>query len=132
MLLAPMLDDRYGTVSATQYGDQLPWTRGVGEMAWECTPGRKEVRDESVGIYAVPGRTEDLSNLPQAYIDVGSAEVFGDKSIAYASGLLASGCLFGLHVWPSAFHGSDLGVPEAAILKAGAKARDDWIARMMK
>ncbi|OGM46943.1 hypothetical protein ABOM_004417 [Aspergillus bombycis] len=132
MLLAPMLDDRHETVSATQCGDQLPWTRAIGEMAWEFALGEKEVRGENVNIYAVPGRAEDLSNLPPTYIDVGSAEVFRDESIAYASGLLASGALVELHVWPGAFHGSELCVPDAALSKASAKARDDWIARMMK
>ncbi|KAE8362572.1 Alpha/beta hydrolase fold-3 [Aspergillus caelatus] len=93
LLLAAMLDDRHRTVSAMQYGDQLPWTHGVGEMAWECALERREMRDESLSIYAVPGRAEDLSNLPQTYIDVGSAEVFRDESITYASGVLASGGL---------------------------------------
>ncbi|KAE8158797.1 hypothetical protein BDV40DRAFT_274915 [Aspergillus tamarii] len=132
MLPAPMLDDRHGTVSATQYGDQLPWTCAVGETAWVCALRRKEVRDESVSIYAVPGRAEDLSNLPPTYTDDGSAEVFRDESIVYASGLLASGGRVGLHVWPGAIHGSDLCVRESALSKGGAKARDDWIARMMK
>ncbi|KAB8236159.1 Alpha/Beta hydrolase protein [Aspergillus alliaceus] len=131
MLLAPMLDDRDETVSSTQCGDQIPWTRASNEMAWECILGGKGGRDGRVSVYTVPGRAEDLSNLPPTYVDVGSTEVFRDEGIAYASRLLAAGSLAELHVWPGAFHTSDMFVPGAAVSKAAAKARADWIGRMI-
>ncbi|KAJ5593275.1 Carboxylesterase NlhH [Penicillium hordei] len=39
-----------------------------------------------VSPYVVPARATHLSNLPMAYIDVGSGESFQDEDIAYATG----------------------------------------------
>jgi acetyl esterase/lipase len=38
---------------------------------------------DDVSVYAAPARATDLSNLPQIYIDCGSAEVFRDEAVAY-------------------------------------------------
>ncbi|MFD6974554.1 alpha/beta hydrolase fold domain-containing protein [Streptomyces sp. NPDC059949] len=35
--------------------------------------------------YAAPARATDLSGLPPAYIEVGSAETFRDEHVAYAN-----------------------------------------------
>ena len=59
---------------------------------------------ENVSIYAAPGRASDLSGLPPAFIEVGSADTLRDEGVAYASQLWAAGVQAELHVWPGAFH----------------------------
>ena len=58
-------------------------------------------------MYAAPALATDLSGLPPppAFIDVGSAEVFRDEAVTYASRLWAAGVQAELHVWPGGFHG---------------------------
>ena len=69
------------------------------------------------------GRCEDLSGLPNTYIEVGPAEPFRDECVARASRLWASGVQAELHVWPGAFHESDLTAPRAELTAAAQRAR---------
>lgn len=46
---------------------------------------------EDVSVYAAPARTTDLGGLPPAYVECGSAEVFRDEDVAYASALCTAG-----------------------------------------
>ena len=107
VLVYPMLDDRNETVSSHQYDGAGLWDRQSNLLGWTCLLGERRGTDD-VSIYAAPARATDLSGLPPAFIDVGSAEVFRDEDVAYASALWAAGVQAELHVWPGAFHGSDL------------------------
>jgi acetyl esterase/lipase len=66
---------------------------------------------------AVPGRVEDLSGLPPAYIGVGALDLFAESNIEYARRLVAGGVSTELHVIPGGYHGFDFMVPQAAISK---------------
>lgn len=80
----------------------------------------------------MPGRAEDLGNLPPAYIDVGECEVFRDPAVLFAMKMWRSGSTCELHVWPGAFHlfnGVDnLSVP---LIRAAIVAKQGWLRRMM-
>ena len=52
----------------------------LGRAARRPTGDRRRV-----SIYAAPSRATDLSGLPPTFIDVGTAEVFRDEDVAYAS-----------------------------------------------
>lgn len=130
MLIYPMLDDRHVTVSAGQYdGLGVVWDRTISLWAWECLLGDSFGGDD-VSIYAAPSRATDLTGLPPAFIDAGSAECFRDEDVAFASALWAAGVQAELHVWPGGFHGFDGMAPHAAISKAAVAARDAWVARL--
>jgi acetyl esterase/lipase len=58
---------------------------------------------EDVSIYAASSRAKDLSDLPQAFIDVGSCKPFRDEDVAYATKLWECGVQCELHVWPGAW-----------------------------
>ncbi|OCK86408.1 hypothetical protein K432DRAFT_387757 [Lepidopterella palustris CBS 459.81] len=98
-LICPMLDDRNVTLSSKQFDGEGTWSRGSNLLGWSCLLGDK-AGGESVPEYAVPGRTEDLSRLPPVFVDVGSAEVFRDEDVAFASRIWACGGQAELHVWP--------------------------------
>ncbi|KAJ6102211.1 hypothetical protein N7486_004638 [Penicillium sp. IBT 16267x] len=114
VLICPMLDDRNVTVSSQQYVDEGTWGRDSNQTGWRCLFGER-CGQENVSIYAAPSRATDLSKLPPTFIDVGTAEVFRDEAVAYATLLWKSGVQAALHVWPGGFHGFDLLAPNASL-----------------
>lgn len=130
LLVCPMLDDRNDTVSAYQMADSGGWDRTANETGWTALLGdRRGTAD--VSPYAAPARARDLSGLPPAYIDVGSAEVFRDEDVAYADRIWQAGGQAELHVWPGGFHGFDQLAPRAALSRTARAARKEWLRRQL-
>lgn len=130
VLMYPMLDDRNETVSSHQIDGIGAWDRGSNDTGWDAYLGDRRKTD-AVSIYAAPARAADLSNLPPAIIDVGTAEVFRDEDVAYASRIWAAGGVAELHVWPGGFHGFDLLAPAAAISMVAQQSRTDAVRRLL-
>lgn len=130
VLVYPMLDDRGTSVSSRQYVRVGVWDRGSNETGWGALLGERRGTG-AVSIYAAPARASDLAGLPPAYIEVGSAEVFRDEDVAYASRLWEHGVQAELHVWPGSFHGADLLAPTTALARASLQARTAWFARLV-
>ncbi|WP_010205168.1 alpha/beta hydrolase [Salinibacterium sp. PAMC 21357] len=130
MLIYPMIDDRNETVSSHQIDGTGVWDRGSNDTGWDALLGDRRKTDQ-VSIYAAPARATDLSNLPPTFIDVGTAEVFRDEDVAYASTIWASGGHCELHVWPGGFHGYDSMAPFAALSIATQDARLNWLRRTL-
>ncbi len=128
VLMCPMLDDRDESASTEQITENSTWTRDSNRYGWSSLLGERK-GGENVSIYAAPARAEDLSGLPPTYIDCGSAEVFRDEDVAYASKLWEAGIDAELHVWAGGFHGFDMMAPHAAVSQAAIAARDSWVAR---
>jgi acetyl esterase/lipase len=85
----------------------------------------------AVSPYASATRAADLSGLPAAFIDVGTAETFRDEVIDYAARIAQAGGEVELHVWPGAFHAFDFWVPEARISQDAVAARRQWLRRIL-
>ncbi len=130
VLIYPMLDDRNETVSSHQIDGTGVWDRGSNATGWNALLGDRRGTDE-VSIYAAPGRAEDLSGLPPTFIDCGSAEVFRDEDVAYASRIWACGGVAELHVWPGGFHGFDLMAPDATISQSMTATRTNWVRKIL-
>lgn len=103
MALYPMLDDRNVTPSSHQITSVGVWDRAANIEAWEAYLGGAQADH-----YAAPARREDVAGFPPTFIDVGTEDAFRDEDIAFASKLLAAGVPTELHVFPGAFHGSEL------------------------
>ncbi|WP_343871236.1 alpha/beta hydrolase fold domain-containing protein, partial [Agromyces bracchium] len=129
MLICPMLDDRDQTISTRQIDGVGVWDRTSNLTGWNALLGERRGGDD-VSPYAAPARATDHTGLPPAFIDCGSAEVFRDEDVAYATSLWAAGVQAELHVWPGGFHGFDMMAPHAAISKAAPEARTNWVARI--
>ncbi|SEP05394.1 alpha/beta hydrolase fold domain-containing protein [Trujillonella endophytica] len=130
VLIYPMLDDRNDTVSSRQFDGFGRWDRGSNDTGWDAYLGDRRGTD-AVEAYAAPGRAPDLSGLPPTYIDVGSAEVFRDEDVAYASQLWADGGECELHVWPGGFHAFDMEAPTARLSAAMVETRTAWLRRTL-
>lgn len=130
VLIYPMLDDRDSTISAQQIAGIGVWDRTSNLTGWNALLGDRRGGDE-VSIYAAPSRATDLSRLPPAYIDCGSAEVFRDEDVAYATALWQAGVQAELHVWPGGFHGFDMIAPRAKLSRLMVEARTNWVSRLL-
>ncbi len=130
LLVCPMLDDRNETPSSWQMAGAGVWDRAANEVGWTALLG--EARGgPGVSPYAAPARAADLSGLPPAFIDVGSAETFRDEDVAYATRIWQAGGRAELHVWPGAFHGFAGAAPQAALSRAAVAAQRDWLRRLL-
>lgn len=103
LLDCPMLDDTQTTPSS-QLDDLIVWTRSSNEFGWRSYLGDRYGAGD-IPAYAAAARATDLSNLPPAYVSVGTADGFRDENIAYASRLMEAGVPTELHVYPGAPHG---------------------------
>ncbi|MFJ4254040.1 alpha/beta hydrolase [Microbacterium sp. NPDC090003] len=130
LLIYPMLDDRDESISTRQIDGVGVWDRGSNITGWTALLGDR-VGTDDVSIYAAPARATDLADLPPAFIDCGSAEVFRDEDVAYATSLWAAGVQAELHVWAGGFHGFEMFAPHAAVSQAMLAARDDWVNRLL-
>lgn len=130
LLRAPMLDDRNDTRSAHQMTGRGVWDRAANETGWTALLGDARGGPD-VSPYAAPARATDLSGLPPAYIDVGSADMFRDEAVAYASAIWRDGGQAELHVWPGACHGFEMMAPQAAVTRAALDARHAWLQRLL-
>jgi acetyl esterase/lipase len=131
MLICPMLDDRNDTPSAVQMAGRGVWDRTSNQTGWNALLGDARGTD-AVSPYAAPARATDLSGLPPAFIDVGSAETFRDEDVSYASRIWQAGGVAELHVWPGGFHGFAGMAPHAAVSKAAAAAPLQWLRRLLQ
>ncbi|CBG75601.1 MULTISPECIES: alpha/beta hydrolase [Streptomyces] len=130
LLMCPMLDDRNDTFSAHQMAGLGVWDRTANETGWNALLGERRGTD-AVEPYAAPARAADLSGLPPAFIDVGSAETFRDEDVSYATRIWQAGGSAELHVWPGGFHGFDGLVPGAAVSVDAREARLRWLRRLL-
>jgi len=130
LLLCPMLDDHNDTFSGFQMVGLGTWDRIANDTGWNALLGEARGGPD-VSPYAAPARAEDLSGLPPAFIDVGSAETFRDEDVAYATRIWQAGGRAELHVWPGGFHGFDLLSPRAALSRDSREARVRWMRRLL-
>jgi acetyl esterase/lipase len=130
MLMCPMLDDRNDTPSSRQMAGRGVWDHTANETGWTALLGDARGGPD-VSPYAAPARAADLSGLPPAFIDVGSAETFRDEDVSYASRIWQAGGIAELHVWPGGFHGFTMMAPEAAVSRQAAAAQLSWLRRLL-
>jgi acetyl esterase/lipase len=123
-LIFPMLDDRNVTPSSYAITDARLWNREANLVGWRsylgCEPGGPDVSP-----YAAAARATDLSNLPPAYLVVGSLDLFLDENIEYAQRLLQAGVTCELHVYPGVTHGWEAMIPEGSVTKRFIAEREN-------
>lgn len=130
VLMCPMLDDRNETPSSYEFIGEGIWDRTSNQTGWDSLLGARRGGPD-VSPYAAPSRSANLSGLPTAYIDAGSAELFRDEAVDYALRLWRSGSQVELHVWPGGFHAFDTIAPHASLSVSCTKTRSAWVGRLL-
>jgi acetyl esterase/lipase len=74
---------------------------------------------------------QDVSGLPPAYIDVGEMDAFRDEDTHFALRLLQSGVPCEFHIYPGAYHASEVFAPEAELSKRIWAGRVAALKRLM-
>jgi acetyl esterase/lipase len=126
MPIYPMIDDRNETNSTHEVTEVGIWDRAGNIEAWAWYLGGKPADG-----YAAPARMKDLSGLPPAYIDVGEMDAFRDEDTHFALRLLQSSVPCEFHIYPGAYHASEVFAPEAELSKRIWAGRVDALKRFI-
>lgn len=110
MALYPMLDDRNTTPSSHEVTEVGIWDRAGNIEAWGWFLGGQQA-----DAYAAPARATDLSGLPPTFIDVGEMDLFRDEDIEFVARLSQAGVPVEFHLYPGAYHASEVFAPEAEL-----------------
>ena len=114
MLIYPVLDRRMQTESMRLYTDTPVWDARLTKLMWELY--LKEMSGKESGIspwekvlsYISPAEAEDLSCIPDTYIEVAEFDCLRDEGLAFAKKLKEAGVLVELHRVPGSVHGYDV------------------------
>ncbi len=113
LLLCPMLDDRNDQPSTHLELTGIGWDRRSNKNGWLAyLAGRY---DADIHDYAVPSRVDDLSQLPPAYISIGTLDLFLDENLQYARRLMAAQVSTELHAFPGGIHAFEYRAPSARL-----------------
>jgi len=108
VLVYPMLDDRTASSRAVPpFIGAIGWGPEANRYGWQAFLGQQP-GTSTVPATGVPARVSDLSNLPPAWIGVGSIDLFVSEDMEYARRLIDVGVPTELYVIPGAFHGFDV------------------------
>jgi acetyl esterase/lipase len=121
LLIYPMLDDRPATPDP-QVQPFLTWTYDDNLTGWGALLGGN-AGGAQVSPYAAPARADDLTGLPDTYIDVGDLDVFRNEDITYARRLADAGVPTELHVYPGCPHAFEALAREAAVSRRAISDR---------
>jgi acetyl esterase len=104
-LVVPVIDDRCETPSMRQSEDSPIFGAKEARLMWDVYLG--DLDRATTPPYAAPGRAEDLSGLPPAFIQVGGLDTLRDEGIEYAERLLAAGVSVELYCAPKQHHAAN-------------------------
>lgn len=122
----PMLDDRNELPSTHEITEVGIWDRAGNIEAWEWFLGGRPA-----DAYAAPARATDLAGLPPMFIDVGEMDLFRDEDIDFVQRLLQAGVPTEFHVYPGAYHASEVFAPQAELSQRIWKARIEAFRRAL-
>ncbi|WP_255419294.1 alpha/beta hydrolase fold domain-containing protein [Limnohabitans sp. T6-5] len=121
-LMYPMLDSR--TRVAQDASDTLLWTGACNRQAWHSLLDTRAAALASLPAdmalamaaqpYFSPSEVDDLSGLPEAFIAIGTIDLFYAENQAYAKRLHQSGVPCELHEFADAPHAFDAFAPQAS------------------
>jgi acetyl esterase/lipase len=122
----PMLDDRNEHSSTHEITEIGIWDRSGNIEAWEWFLAGKPA-----DAYAAPARATDLSGLPPTFIDVGELDLFRDEDIDFVQRLIQAGVPTEFHLYPGAYHASEVFAPEAELSQRIWAARISALTRAL-
>ena len=128
MLIYPVTDNRMQT-NSMRYGKDTPcWNALLNRQMWQFYL-RAGIKENS--NWAVPILSTDLSDLPNAYIEVEQFDCLHDEGIEYANRLKNAGVCVHLEEVKGTFHGFDLfhkaKVVQTMLICRSHALRDAWI-----
>ena len=120
VLSYPMLDDRTTDGGIDPQWLRM-WSQESNRFGWDAYLG--DLAAGAVPATAAPGRAEDLTRLPAAWIGVGTNDLFYVEAVSWAQRLEAIGVPCELFVAEGAYHGFDTVEPRAGVSRTFLRAR---------
>jgi acetyl esterase/lipase len=117
LLAYPMIDDRTATRTGIDESNFRLWNNKANAFGWRAYTGLEPGSPQMSGL-ASPSRSDDLAGLPDAWIGVGTLDLFHDEDVEYARRLQQAGVACDLQIVDGAFHGFDLVAPRAGVTGA--------------
>lgn len=102
LLVYPMVDDRPSSRPGLECPHYRLWSEKSDRLGWQAYLKGADRRS------AVPARHDDLSNLPPAWVGVGTIDPLYGQDVEYANRLRDAGVACQLDVVEGAFHGFDI------------------------
>jgi acetyl esterase/lipase len=130
LLIYPALNDRNIEPASETVPENLFWSRENARRSWRAYLNGKEASAD-VPAYAAPIRASDLRGLPNAFIAVGTADMFMPDDVEYAERLAAAGVETELAVYPGAFHAFDAFAPMSRVARRFAADRNAALRRAL-
>lgn len=126
MPIYPMVDHRNETASSYEIVDVGVWDRQANLEAWGHFLGGSEPDG-----YAAPLHAADLRGLPPMYIDIGTVDLFRDETVMLVARLAQAEVEVEFHLYPGAYHASEMFAPNAALSQRIWERRLDALARVL-
>jgi acetyl esterase/lipase len=127
LLVYPMLDDRTTLRPASDFKNARVWLPKSNLFGWKSYVG-EGVGGPGIPSDYAPGRREDLTGLPPAWIGVGTLDLFHDEDFDYAARLEAAGVPVETFEVPGAFHGFDALFPKTVVVRDWWQRQADALA----
>ena len=134
VLIYPMLDYRTGGENCpynNPYAGEFVWNRETNQYAWSILKANQELRGKELGYFS-PSMAEDLSNLPETFILVGSLDLFVDEDKDYAQRLKNAGVNTELHIISGVFHAYKSFLPKTPQAKEYNRLVNKALKRFLK
>lgn len=128
LLIYPAIDDSNIEPAGDTVPENLFWSRENTRIGWNAYLAGGEASAD-VPEYAAVSRAPDLKRLPDAFIGVGTADMFLLEDIDYAERLCAAGVHVDLKIYPGAFHAFDAFAPMARVAQQCVADRNEALRR---
>lgn len=129
-LFYPMLDDHTAAREELTAVNHLGWNNSNNNFGWSAYLGQPAGSPETPP-WSAPGRREDLSGLPPAWIGVGDKDIFFEEDRAYAARLKQANIPCELVIVDGAPHGFDVVAPDANASKKFISSAEQFLARCL-
>lgn len=130
LLCWPMLDDRTAADASIDPTEHVVWNNRSNAAAWGAYIGAAPGGD-TVSAHAAASRCEDLTDLPSAWVGVGTLDLFAAESRRYAAALHRAGVPVVLDEVLGAFHNFETLAPQAEISRACAERQRAFLRRIL-